>query len=103
MAPKDLYTYLKKNILKHEGLKEWFPLLADRLEVVEPFTVAETEQAIRALAEELSVKVGILTNGIRAVVTGQLAGPGLFDILVTLGQKRVVNRLRKAVALFDAN
>jgi len=92
---------LKKNILKHEGLKEWFPMLADRLEAVQAFTIEETEQAIRALAEELGIKVGILTNGVRAVVTGQLAGPGLFDILVALGQQRVVNRLRKAVVLFD--
>ena len=47
------------------------------------------------------VKAGILTNGIRAAVTGQPAGPGLFDILVVLGQRRVVERLRRAVALFD--
>jgi glutamyl-tRNA synthetase len=53
------------------------------------------------MAEELGVKVGILTNGIRAVVTGQLAGPGLFDVLVAVGQNRVVERLRKAVELFE--
>jgi glutamyl-tRNA synthetase len=92
---------LKKNVLKHEGLKEWFPILADRLEAVSPFTVENTENIIRTTAEELEIKVGILTNGIRAVVTGQLAGPGLFDILITLGQRKVVERLRKAVALFD--
>jgi glutamyl-tRNA synthetase len=94
---------LKKNILNHEGLKEWFPMLADRLEAAQAFTIEETEQAIRALAEELGIKVGILTNGVRAVVTGQLAGPGLFEVLVTLGQNRVVDRLRKAVVLFDEN
>ncbi|MBU0985617.1 MAG: glutamate--tRNA ligase [Proteobacteria bacterium] len=92
---------LKKNIFKYAGLKEWFPMLADRLEAINNFTAEETEKTIRAMAEALEIKVGILTNGIRAVVTGQLAGPGLFDILVVLGQRRVVDRLRKAVALFE--
>ncbi len=92
---------LKKNILKHEKLKEWFPVMADRLHAIKKFTLEETENTIRVMAEELGVKVGILTNGIRAVVTGQLAGPGLFDVLVAVGQNRVVERLRKAVELFE--
>lgn len=92
---------LKKNILKHEKLKEWFPVMADRLHAIKKFTVEETENTIRVMAEELGVKVGILTNGIRAVITGQLAGPGLFDVLVAVGQNRVVERLRKAVELFE--
>jgi glutamyl-tRNA synthetase len=92
---------LKKNVLKHERLKEWFPVMADRLHAINKFTVEETENTIRAMAEELGIKVGILTNGIRAVITGQLAGPGLFDILVAVGQHRVVERLRKSVELFE--
>jgi len=92
---------LKKNILKHEGLKQWFPILADRLQAMDTFTTEETEKTIRAMAQELEIKVGILTNGIRASVTGQLAGPGLFDILVVLGQQRVAERLRRAVKLLE--
>ena len=92
---------LKKNVLKHEKLKRWFPILAERLDTVKAFTAEETEKIIRALAEELGIKVGVLTNGTRAVVTGQLAGPGLFDILTVLGRNRVVRRLHKAVALFE--
>jgi len=43
----------------------------------------------------------VLINGIRTAVTGQLAGPGIFDILITIGQRRVVARLRNAPALFN--
>jgi len=92
---------LKKNILKHEGLKEWFPILADRLESVNKFSIEEAEKVIRDMAEELEIKAGVLINGMRAAVTGQAVGPGLFDILVTIGQKRVVERLRNAALLFD--
>ena len=92
---------LKKNILKHHALKEWFPLVADRLEALETFTLEGTELVIRAMAEELKVKAGILINGIRTAVTGQAVGPGLFHVLIALGQHRVTERLRKAVNLFD--
>jgi glutamyl-tRNA synthetase len=92
---------LKKNIFKHPDLKKWLPLLADRLMALKNFTASETENAIREMAEEIEIKPGVLINGIRTVVTGQLAGPGIFDILTTVGQHRVVNRLRMAPALFD--
>jgi glutamyl-tRNA synthetase len=92
---------LKKNVLKHHALKEWFPLLADRLEALEEFTLEGTESVIRTMAEELSIKAGVLINGIRTAVTGQAVGPGLFHVLTALGQRRVTLRLRKALNLFD--
>ena len=91
---------LKKNIFKHPDLKKWLPLLADRLQAFENFTASEIEDTIREMADELKIKPGVLINGIRTVVTGQLAGPGIFDILIAIGQRRVVDRLRKAPALF---
>lgn len=91
---------LKKNISKHPELKNWLPMLADRLEGLENFSTAETESVIREMAETLEINPGVLINGIRTVVTGQLAGPGMFDVLITIGQRRVVERLRKSPALF---
>jgi glutamyl-tRNA synthetase len=91
---------LEKNILKHEGLKAWFPILADRLQATEAFTAEEVERIIRHIAEELEIKAGILINAIRTAVTGLATGPGLFDVLIAVGQHRVVERLRKAVTLF---
>jgi len=92
---------LKKNILKHEGLKEWFPVLADRLEAIETFSMETTEHVIRDMAEEYEIKAGLLINGIRSAVTGQAVGPGLFDVLIAVGRDRVVARLRKAVKFFE--
>ena len=84
---------LKKNILKHPDLKEWLPLLAKRFQALPEFTEKSVEQATRELAAELDIKPGILINGMRTVLTGQLAGPSLFAILTTLGRDRVVARL----------
>lgn len=91
---------LKKNVLGHEGLKEWFPILADRMEAIQTFTAEEAEKATRQVSDDLGIKAGVLINAMRTVVTGQAAGPGLFEILVAVGQGRVVQRLRLAVELF---
>jgi glutamyl-tRNA synthetase len=92
---------LRKNILKHENLKLWLPLTADRLEVLEEFRVELIERVIRDLADELDVKAGILINGARAAVTGQAAGPGLFEVLAAVGKERVLKRLREVPKLYE--
>ncbi len=93
---------LKKNILKHEGLKEWLPMLADRYDALDDFNLEEAERVARELAEEVEVKPGVIINGMRTVVTGQLAGPSMFDILITIGRERVVQRLRNVGKLYQA-
>lgn len=76
-------------------------MVADQLEAIETFTPEEIERVMREMAEDLEIKPGIIINGIRTVVTGQAAGPGIFDILIAVGQERVVDRLRKAVKFFE--
>ena len=90
----------KKNILKHPGLENWLPQLADRYEELSDFSLEETDRVARELATELDVKPGIIINGMRTAVTGQLAGPSMFDILVTIGKQKVVNRLRSVAELY---
>lgn len=92
---------LKKNILKHPDLKTWLPMLAERFAALADFDKETTEAASRELATELNIKPGILINGMRTALTGQLAGPGMFDILVALGKERVVNRLNNIDNLYD--
>ena len=94
---------LKKNVLKHEGLKEWLPMLADRYEALDDFNLETSEQTARDIATELDIKPGIIMNGMRTVVTGQLAGPSMFDILVAIGQERVIKRLRDVAKLYESN
>lgn len=91
---------LAKNVLKYEELQQWLPQLADRYENLADFTLAETERVARELADELAVKPGIIINAMRTVVTGQLAGPSMFDIVITIGREKIVRRLRSVGKLF---
>ena len=90
----------RKNLEKFPGLREWLPQLAGRLASVPDFSEAAIEELMRIFADEVEVKPGVIINGVRTVITGQLAGPGLFEIVTTLGRDRVVARLRHTPQLF---
>ncbi len=91
---------LKKNVLKHPELKELLPELANALENIDPWDLETTEDALRKFCEDKGIKAGIVINGLRTVVTGQLKGPGIFDVMVAIGKERVITRLKESVSLF---
>ena len=91
---------LEKNVLKFPDLKHWLPELADHFSSLNDFTTEETERVAREFAEKLDIKPGIIINAMRTIITGQLAGPSMFDILVTVGKARVVQRLRNVGQFF---
>ncbi len=93
---------LAKNVLKFPDLATWLPQLAQRFAALPEFTIEETERVSREMADELQVKPGVLINGMRTVLTGQLAGPSMFDIVITLGREKVVARLNRIDHLFAA-
>jgi glutamyl-tRNA synthetase len=88
-----------KNLKKEPRLAEWLPELGRRFAALEPFDHATAEAALRAYADELGVKAGVLINGSRTAVTGRSVGPSLFDVLTCLGRERVVRRLEAAATL----
>lgn len=91
---------LAKNVTKYPELATWLPQLAEHYQALGEFTAETTEQTCRQFADELGTKPGTLINAMRTVLTGQLAGPSMFDIVVTLGKERVVARLRQVEHLF---
>jgi glutamyl-tRNA synthetase len=90
---------VKKNLQKDPALKELLPQLADAFATVEPFTHDSAEAALRKFAEEKGVKAGLLINATRTALTGQSVGPGLFDLVASIGRDRTVARLKHAAQL----
>jgi glutamyl-tRNA synthetase len=89
---------IKKN-LSDPRLKDLLPGLADRLAAITEFGHDAAESVLREFSEEAGVKAGLLINAARTALTGQAVGPGMFDIMVVLGQRRTVDRLRRAAEL----
>jgi len=81
----------------HAEAAELLAELADRFEVLAQFTHDGVEAALSELAEKRGLKKGKIIHPTRLAVSGMSIGPGLYDMLVVLGQQTVVDRMRKAV------
>ena len=57
------------------------------------FTLEKTEEILRGTAAEFEMKAGVLIGAVRLALTGRSQAPGIFDVLVTLGRERTVERL----------
>jgi glutamyl-tRNA synthetase len=86
-----------EKFLKDEKVRGYLRLLADRLQILQAFTHENVEFAVRGLADELAIKPGILMNPARVALTGQAVAPGLFDVMILLGQEKTLRRLRQEI------
>ncbi|MCL5005977.1 MAG: glutamate--tRNA ligase [Acidobacteria bacterium] len=86
----------RKKFWKDPALHDLLRQLAERLESVEAFDIAQTEECLRKLAEEKGIKAGLLINAARVALTGQAVAPGLFEVMALLGRQRTVGRLLRA-------
>ncbi len=80
--------------LKDETVRGYLNTLADHLAVLHEFTHESIESAVRGLAAELAVKPAVIMNPSRVALTGQAVAPGLFDVMLLLGQAKTVRRLK---------
>jgi glutamyl-tRNA synthetase len=55
------------------------------------------EEALRTLAEELGLSSGKVFQPLRVALVGQLASPGIFDVLAVLGREKSLARLIAAL------
>lgn len=68
--------------------------LHSALENVETWNGATTEAALRAFAEENSLKLGAVAQPLRAALTGRTTSPGIFEVLDVLGRQDSLARLK---------
>ncbi|MBI4445397.1 MAG: glutamate--tRNA ligase [Acidobacteria bacterium] len=60
---------------------------------LKPFTLENTERVLREIADARAVKTGSLIGAVRLAMTGKSVAPGLFDVIITLGQEKTIQRL----------
>ena len=96
VEPTDYDPEGVKKHLSTPGTAEHLRALRDAWSGTE-WTEAILEKTLRDLAEARTVKAGMLIHGTRIAMTGRMVSPGLFEMLVLLGQETVVRRLDRLV------
>jgi glutamyl-tRNA synthetase len=87
-------------LLTPEGARR-LGLVIERLEATAEFTAPAIERVVRALTEELGLKLVDLAQLARLAVTGRTASPPIFDVLALLGRDEALARLRRARAVAE--
>jgi glutamyl-tRNA synthetase len=85
-----------KKHLSAGGVKEHVQALRGLLSTV-AWTETEIEQRLRELADQRTVKAGVLIQASRIAMTGGMISPGLFEMLVILGRDTVLRRLDRLI------
>ncbi len=79
--------------LKDPAIRQHLATLGARLAALAEFTHPMAEAETRRLAEELGIKPGAIMSAARVALTGQAVSPGLFDVMLVLGQQKTASRL----------
>jgi len=84
---------VKKRLMK-DGVPDLLDVIAAAYEELEEFSLETTHDLLVKMGELREMGIGALVHPVRVAVSGLAEGPGLFEMLVLLGQKRVCKRLR---------
>jgi glutamyl-tRNA synthetase len=71
--------------------------LREALDKLEPFEADPIGNALKAVAQECGVKVGVLVHPTRLACCGSTAGPSLYHLLAILGKARALQRIDRAL------
>ena len=91
---------VKKRLLKEGAIGILREELATLEAVPEPFTAAAADAALHELGARTGRQMGDLVHPVRVAVSGTGVGPGLFDMLATLGKARVLARIRRTLGIY---
>lgn len=89
---------VEKNLKKFPELRELLPELADRFETMDDFSHDNIETVVRGFCEEKDLKVGMVMNGARTLLSGVAVGPSMIVVFEIIGKERSMLRLRSQVA-----
>src|ERR1044072_5422046 len=67
--------------------------LSRELAMVDPWSAAGAEAAVRAYAERVGAKLGAVAQPLRAALTGRTTSPGIFEVLAVLGKAESLARI----------
>lgn len=75
---------------------------AHKLNDLNDFNAVEIENIFKAHAESMGISAGSIMQIFRVALSGQGAGPAIFEMTALLGKEKVISRLLVATAKFNA-
>ena len=90
------FTAKAQKILSDEA-KDILAKVADLLEKTPSWDTEALEGDIKDFAEQQGLKLGKIAQPIRAALTGSNVSPGIFDILIWLGKKESLARIKDTI------
>jgi len=85
------------SVLNKEGVPCILQALQEKLSALKYWDEESIESAIREVASSLQIKGGQIIHPTRVSLSGKKVGPGLFELMVVLGQNKTVKRLKEAI------
>jgi glutamyl-tRNA synthetase len=95
-GPVDDQAAFEKTIGR-DGGRDNLQAARDALAMVEPFTTANVEAALRALVEQRGEKPGRVFQPVRVAIAGTTVSPGIFESLALLGRDESMARIDSAL------
>ena len=89
---------IAKNLKKHPDLQKWLPELAEKFEELEDWSHDAIYEVVQKFCEEKNTKVGVILNGARVLLTGQMVGPSMLAAMELLGKDKTIMRLKSGFA-----
>ncbi len=86
--------------LKPETM-EMLTKAADAIQTLSDYTQENLENIFKQIMEETGLGFGKIAQPLRVAITGTTVSPGIFEMLLALGQPQTILRIRKAVAFIQ--
>ena len=77
--------------------KEVLSALASGMETLEPCGAEEVENFFKVFMAEKNLKMKDVGPAVRVALTGGTASPAIFEVIATLGKKRSISRINRAI------
>ena len=78
-------------------IREMLEKSARYIEEIKTFSQEELENIFKQVMEETGLKFGKIAQPVRVAITGTTTSPGIFEMLLALGKKKTVQRIKAAV------
>jgi glutamyl-tRNA synthetase len=93
----DIEPQAFNGVLNKEGVKDILLVLQEKISSLKCWDEESIENAVREVASSLQIKGGQIIHPTRVTLSGKKVGPGLFELMVVLGQDKTVKRLKEAI------